>query len=562
MGLARRDDAATSAFTFMIAGVVFVASVGSVVYFTATYPVDSDAAERAVLQGRANALVDMVSQAPGIGDASDLERFGLASPGGGLDPARLNDLCGASVQPVQGNGKYSYDEIAASLGITDERFLLRIQPATSVDVFDKEIRVAYIQALLPQVDFEQSLYDNVVVGGSYDAAEAYDRLYNDIFTGNIPDDSDYITTFDGMAQTSALQERSALQNMKVSFNPNPNLESQHMPDEAITIQEEVVDPLTGEVLIPLIQVSVRTTMLDNGFDPSGDVFPDRSVVLEDTFRTNLDDYNVVIVGTGVDHTALTPPVREALTDWVKGGGKLQTLGGWSDWAPWMDELKANATAVHGASVQVDSDHTVFKTPHTIDAAKYVDQDAPPVTFDDQGTTKVWGGDSFDHVLVGYSDEHTDPALRSFLSLSRCGAFGDGFVSFSSYQAVEGATSAGTVLEEARSAGGGGDKSPNPLDHVEQLYLQEFQASYQVDSDKCQGFVQMQGCVVVEPYSSAPGEYFLINMMEYAFTRHLHLEIGERMPQDESVVHAQRLTWIDDPDYGQIPMQVEVYVTAS
>lgn len=550
MWLRARDEAATSAFAFMIAGVIFVAAVGSVTYYTSTYPVDREAADRAVLQNKATALVTALSQSPGVGGVDDLARFGLAQPGGGLDPLRMDTLCGAGIETQPGNGKFSYQQIADSLDIQDEQFLLRVSPATSVDVELSQIKTAYIEALKPDVQ------TNWIDGDAFSEGEGHliNEIKNTIAAGGIPSSEDYMAIFEGWVSTSVLEERTAFKNMGLDYDDRPNVESQHVPDEVITLTEEVVDPITLEVIVPEVNVSVKATMLENGLNPSGDVFFDRPEVLEDVLVTRLPEYHLLVVGTGVDHDAITPDVREAIQSWVADGNMVMVLGGWEDWATWMDDLGGGATTVETANTYDPLLlHPIFQAPFAVEPEKYVHKEAPP--YHGAGTETPWGDGVFDHVLVGDAEDQDD--LRSFLSLSRCGAFGDGFVALSSYQATYGASSAGTVLRETHAS---------IMDEQSSLGMppDEYESNKQEKPregiDVCSG-IEVVGCVNVDTARAAPAEYFLTNVVHFGKTRHLHLEVGEPMPLDRPVAYAHRLTWIDDPVFGQVPMNIEVFVVA-
>lgn len=162
----------------------------------------------------------------------------------------------------------------------------------------------------------------------------------------------------------------------------------------------------------------------------GDIYPDDNAVLSDRLPAVLEDtngdsiltnYNMLFMGTNVDHRTLTSAsVKLTIRDWVLAGGTLVVFGSDNQAVQWLEPLFHVALQSAGAGVSTpDSSHPVLHTPNEIDYA----------SMDPHGTAWHFNRDEdkqyFSHVVVSGSDD--------VLSVSNPGAFGNGRIVLTSWQ---------------------------------------------------------------------------------------------------------------------------------
>jgi len=162
----------------------------------------------------------------------------------------------------------------------------------------------------------------------------------------------------------------------------------------------------------------------------GDVFPDDNKFLADELPVALldddgvprfDEYNVLFMGTNVDHRTLTSAgIKYTIRDWVLAGGTLIVFGSENQAVQWLEPIFHVALDAAGSGVSTpDQSHPILHTPNELDYASY-DNHETAWHFNHEDEK-----DYFSHVVVAGEDD--------VLAASNPGAFGDGRVILSSWQ---------------------------------------------------------------------------------------------------------------------------------
>jgi hypothetical protein len=174
-----------------------------------------------------------------------------------------------------------------------------------------------------------------------------------------------------------------------------------------------------------------------GYQAGGDIYPDIKAAMNDDLpKALLDDkgtpspnddvptlsrYNVVVVGSNVNHNVMTSAAaKNAIRDWVLAGGTLIVFGSQQQAVQWLQPIfHLSIESASGGISTPDANHPVLSVPNSLDYLSYSSHNA---SWD---FTRQEDEDRFTHVLI---QGDTD-----LLALSEDGAFGDGNVLLTGFQ---------------------------------------------------------------------------------------------------------------------------------
>ncbi len=389
----RRDDAAVAQMlTFLVAGVMFVGSVGTVLYFTRTAATDDDAVASATTNIDAASLADLLVGSPGIGwenGADGVVRLGLlAANRSGLDAAHLDLLRGATYEANATNGKVDYEEAEASVGLTgaDTDFHLSIYPIglkqTLAAADLSSIRTGYI-------GHWNSLGPTTVTLGTTEQMVAAANA-----------------NLNATMSSLALNERATLRSVGVGFTDNIHITS--TPDVQVD---------TGVTTVPITTL-VNLTFL------AGDVYPDQKQYIDTVLPGRLAEYDLLMVGSTVSHESLTSAVtKDAIRDWVLAGGTVMVMGSDSQNFQWMQPLfNVGTDTVNGGAFAPDVGHAMLHEPYELNWPAY-NNFGLGWDIKNQGANSHY--DDFEHIIQEDGED--------VLAVSGQGAFGDGRIFLSTFR---------------------------------------------------------------------------------------------------------------------------------
>lgn len=423
--LRRDDEALGQVVAFLVAGVIFLGTVAGVIVATRSTASDPYSTQsESVKEVEASGLADLLVGSPGVGwsaDADALQRLGLAAANGsGLNSDALEALRGA-VEASTDNGKVDYEEALTSLGLaTDgsDGLHIRIYP---IDVEEASLtgkRVAYIG------DWTSLASTKVALPvGSQEAMAVKANVALNL----------------SMFAASA-SERQALDALGADFNNRV-----YITTAAVSILVDYPTPLPDLPLLTVLNVPLM----------EGDVYPDSKPYLDLVLVDRLAQYDVLVIGSGVDHAALNKnEVKNAIAGWVLSGGSLVVLGSDEKSTAWINPLlNAGVSTVNGAPMAPDVSHPLLKTPNELSWPSY---DSHDQGWDIQESGAVAAYEDFSHIIV--QDE------EDVLSVSKAGAYGSGQVILSTYR--------GRDIASAQGQGEAENFLENMLAYIDQsdLYL--------------------------------------------------------------------------------------------
>lgn len=456
------DEAITAPIGFAIGGAVLLILVSGLLALAHEAGADSTASQEANLRNEASDLAALLAERPGdgwAGGADAVTRMGLqADNGSGLDADRIAAMKGASFDADPSNGKLDYAETLALLGLDatgSPELHLRVSPigltgsASAMDL--SGVRTLYIG----HYDGPDTSIDTLLATDGLMVADARAQL-------------------DASMSVAAEEERASLASVGLAFQDNVTLTGWDV--------DAVAPPAYREPLEDIVDAERL----------EGDVFPDQKQFLNAQVPLVIDDYEVVFIGSNVDHSALTSQAfRDAVEDYVHAGGMLIVLGSDDQSFQWLQSMAGTGieTANAGAFAP-DVDHPLLREPHPLDWPAYDHFD------------QAWGGKSsgpnefdtlFQHVI---SDGDGD-----VLAVSRDGAFGDGRIFLTTFR---------------------------PYDIRDQI-------------------------------GSAEAQNFMHNMIAYQRHTGLYLDYGPAPPQDASIGAASRVSYMLDPELGQVPVRLTVLI---
>jgi hypothetical protein len=402
MGLKQDVSANTQTISLLVAAAVFIAAVSAVIITSQQTGGDHAAADSAAQDIQASSLAEILIGSPGVGwtaDADELQRLGLAaSNGSGLDAASIASLKGAMAVSMD-NDRVDYPDAQASLGMDPsgtQQFHIRMYPVGMTDVYDSSlsgIRVGYI------ADFSS------------------------LPTVTIP-----------LVTPPSLYVVEANAQLNVSMGPSTVLERQAIRELGLDFTDRVYmtasSPTVG--LDQLLGADIPLTTL-NGGPVEGDVYPDIKAFLDANMAGRLSQYDMLIVGSGVEHNSLTAnAVKDGIRDWVLAGGMLVVLGSNDQSYQWLQPLFHSGIAtVNGAAMAPDVSHPLLKEPNELEWTSY---DSHDMGWDIKDTGTGAHYDDFSHVIVQDGED--------VLAISKDGAFGSGRILLTTYLPREIASSLG------------------------------------------------------------------------------------------------------------------------
>lgn len=388
------EEATGQVISLIVAGAIFLAAVATVLV------VSQGAAREAGLgetskRVEAASLADILVGSAGVGWDSDpdtLQRLGLlAGNGSGLDPESLEALRGA-VMAASDNDKVDYEEAQRSLGMDPDGtagFHVRIYPVGLDDLaVSPDLSLGYIGDWTSLASVKVAL----PVGSTESMAVKANAQLN-------------ATMF-----ASTISERQALRTLGVDFTDRV-----YITALTPTILVDYNFPLPD---LPLLQV-LNLPLLE------GDVYPDDKSYLETVLPSRLAQYDVLIVGSGVDHGNLVKnTIKDGIRDWVLAGGTLIVLGSADKSTAWLNPLlNVGVDTVNGAPTAPDIAHPLLKEPNDLAWTAY---DSHGQGWDIQESGAVAAYEDFSHVIIQDGED--------VLAVSKQAAFGTGRVILTTYHA--------------------------------------------------------------------------------------------------------------------------------
>lgn len=387
-----RDAVSTQVVSLLVAGVIFMGAVSAILLTSQDGAGDRAAANNAAQDIEAASLADVLLGSPGIGwslGADQITRLGLgASNGSGLDSASIAALKGAMAVSTD-NDRVDYADAQASLGIDptgSQQFHIRMYPVGMSDVYDSSL--------------------------------------SGISVGYIADFSSLPTVSIPLATPSSLYVFQANAQINASMGPSTILERQAIHQLGLDFTDGVymtsASPTVGldQLIGPDIPLA---TLLGGPID--GDVYPDIKAYLDANLPSRLAQYDMLIVGSGADHSSLTAnAVKDGIRDWVLAGGMLVVLGSSGQAYQWLQPLFHSGVAtVNGAALAPDVSHPLLKEPNELAWTSY---DSHGRGWDIKDTGSGAHYDDFSHVIVQDGED--------VLAISKDGAFGDGRILLTTY----------------------------------------------------------------------------------------------------------------------------------
>lgn len=404
-GLRGDTSAVGQVVAFMTAGAIFLAAVASVLVVSRGAAKDTAISGEAAKHVQAEGLADILVASAGVGwdDGADgLERLGLmASNGSGLDPDSLEALRGA-VEESTDNDKVDYEDALASLGMDadgTEGFHVRVYPVGLDDLeLDPGLSVAYIGDWTSLGSVKVAL----PVGSSEAmAVKANVELNKTMFAASI-------------------YERQALRALGVDFT-----DRMYITAATPTILIDYAFPLPDLPLLTVLNIPLL----------EGDVYPDHKQYLDIVLEDRLELYDIIVVGSGVDHGAFVKnEIKEGVKEWVHDGGTLIVLGSNEKSTNWLKPLlDTGISTVNGAPTAPDIAHPLLKEPNSLDWTSY-DNDDQGWEIDDEAY------EDFSHVVIQDGED--------VLAASKDQSFEDGRIILTTYYPRTIATDIGQAEAQA------------------------------------------------------------------------------------------------------------------
>lgn len=398
MRLRQEPSASGQVIAFLVAAVIFIGAVAAVLVSSSRVGRGSSSSGDASQSVRVSNLADLLVGSPGVGwalGADHVSRFGLgAVNGSGLQQSSVDALKGALINSSS-NGKVDYADAKASLGVpAREDFHLRLYPIGMDLLYNSSLsglRVGYIGDWtdLPAVTVP------ITVPQSQMPA--------------------YANTMENASMVlNSTNERQILRTIGTSF-----VDRIYITSSAPTINS----PVPG---VPLLTY-LGQPYLD------GDVYPDIKAYLSANLPGRLSRYDVFIIGSGVDQSAMTADaVKNGFRDWVLGGGTLVVLGSSSQNYQWIQPLFALGTSTaNGAPTAPDVTSPILLEPNELDWTQYNDHG---LTWDIKTSGTGAHYNDFQHIIVQGGED--------VLAVSKDGAFGQGRIILTTYMPREIASTLG------------------------------------------------------------------------------------------------------------------------
>jgi hypothetical protein len=288
------------------------------------------------------------------------------------------------------NGKVDYPEALASLGLDpsgDSGFHIRIYP------------VSTLQGATPKTAYIADWTSLVTV-----------KVASSTPQSQMPSEANVQLNLSMAANT--IKERQALRDVGARFNNRV-----YVTTTTPTILVDYPNPLPDLPMLTVLNVPLL----------EGDVYPDSKTYLDSVLagRLTRDRYDVLVIGSGVDHSTLNGgAVKTAVKNWVLAGGSLVVLGSDEKSTAWLSPLlNAGVATVNGAPVAPDVSHPLLKEPNVLAWTAY---DTKGQAWDIQASGGVAAYQDFSHVVLQGGDDA--------LAVSKQAAFGQGQVILTTYRA--------------------------------------------------------------------------------------------------------------------------------
>ncbi|MHB8634807.1 MAG: hypothetical protein ACYDBQ_12740, partial [Thermoplasmatota archaeon] len=333
-------------------------------------------------------------------------------------------LRGALTTANAANGLVDYQEAQTSLGMAaggTTGFHIRMYPRAMLGLEHyadlSKIHTAYIGEWASLATVHVNLNGNVTV--PMPCTRCAPRAF-----APVPTVQTQLTIIDNLAQvqlntsmfTATRSERTELTDLGLQYTDRIYI-TPYLPVVLVSDNLDVSptgdlaqEPLSAYTLQPL---------------NSGDLYPDNKQYLDGVLPGRLPSYQVLVVGSGVDQTALNDAaVKNAITSWVMGGGELIVLGTDKQSYNWlMPMFGAGVSTVNGAAVAPDPTSPLLIDPHVLAWTSY---NSHGFAWDlkDHGQNNGQGTDAFNHVVLQGGED--------VLAISKDGAFGKGRVTLTSY----------------------------------------------------------------------------------------------------------------------------------
>lgn len=405
----RRDTGGLSSqiVSLMVALAVFLAAVAGVL-LAVNSPGDNPApADAAAEEVRADALADLLVVSQGVGWASGadhLSRLGFgATNGSGLQQSSIDALKGAMLAADASNGKLDYAEAQQSLGLDpagDQQFHVRVYPVGMSAVYNSSLSNLHVGYVA-----DWTSLGNVMVPVTTPAAQ--------------------------MPVVANAQ-------INVTTGPNTALERQAIAALGLQFTNRVyIAPSNPTVMVdyvaPLADIPMLTVL--NVPYLQGDVYPDIKQYLDNTLAGRLSQYNMLVIGSGVDQSSLTSnAVKNGIRDWVLAGGTLVVLGSSGQNYQWLQPLFGVGVAtVNGAPSAPDVSHPLLMEPYPLDWTKY---DSHHLGWDIKSSGSGAHYNDFSHIIVQGGED--------VMAVSKDGAFGHGRIILTTYLPREIASTMGAA----------------------------------------------------------------------------------------------------------------------
>lgn len=323
-----------ASFQFIVAGSVLVVVVGVALLSTQQLATDDLEVDAVSNELRSQSLLQVVSgDTWSWSEGTKSIGSGFGNSAVGFPVTSMVHLKSAQWDSITSNEKFDYAEARSTWGMgSGDDMHLRIVPVTSTGMYDLSgLDVAYI--------------------GDWNAVGT---VYADIAVGDAAIMSNVRAEVDTDMDAATVVERQLLAALGADFDNNV-----HITAAFPTVLIDTSPPLNTS-LLPLVSVLADTSVM------AGDVYLDDPDNLGSILKPRLANYDVVVIGAGVDNNALLQAnLDDALVSHVQGGGLLIQLGATSSHS-WLQSMASagNDTANRGL-ISPDVHHPVLEWPTNV-----------------------------------------------------------------------------------------------------------------------------------------------------------------------------------------------------
>jgi hypothetical protein len=389
-------EASAQVISFLVAAAIFLGAIATVLVSTRNTNHDSSSADAATGTLQAQGLADLIMGSAGVGwsgGADHVSRLGLsATNGSGLQQSSVDALKGALLVSSS-NSKVDYPDAHDSLGLpAGEDFHLRMYPVGMNLIYNTSLSGLHVGYI-----------------GDWTDLPAIGVPFNTPIS-QMPAIANQMENISMVLNST--NERQILRTIGTSF-----VDRIYITSSQPTISVDNPSPIPD---VPLLTYLGQQNL-------EGDVYPDIKAYLDANLPGRLSKYDIFIIGSGVDQSAMTSnAVKNGFRDWVLNGGTLVVLGSNSQNFQWIQPLFAlGVSTANGAPTAPDVSHPILKQPNDLDWTHYNNHG---LTWDikDSGTGAHYN--DFIHVITEGSED--------VLAISKDGAFGTGRIILTTYMPRE------------------------------------------------------------------------------------------------------------------------------